>query len=291
MNNPSRQTLALNQGGVSQLVWDSDKPVLHFAHATGFNAETYRTLLSPLADDFRIFASDARGHGSTTLPSKPGMARGWKIFRDDLIAILDRVAPQGAILAGHSMGGAVSLMAAATRPDKVKALVLVEPVLMPRSLWWRMMLTRFGLRSGKPGLAERALKRRDVFPSLEIAAAAYRRRGAFRTWPEEVMIDYIKGGFASAESGFRLRCAPAWESECFRSTPFGVSRLVERLGCPLTIIHGEYASTSSQGELAIIGRLYPQTRIVAQKGATHFLPMEYPDLVRDEIQRVVDSRP
>ncbi len=291
MNNPSRQTLALDQGGVSQLVWESDKPLLHFAHATGFNAETYRTLLSPLTNNFRAVASDARGHGSTTLPSKPGMARGWKIFRDDLIAILDRVAPQGAVLAGHSMGGAVSLMAAAARPDKVKALVLVEPVLMPRSLWWRTMLTRFGLRSGEPGLAERALKRRDVFPSPEMAATAYRRRGAFRTWPEEVMIDYIKGGFEPVEGGFRLRCAPAWESECFRSTPFGVSRLVERLGCPLTIIHGEYASTSSQGELAIIGRLYPQTRIVAQKGATHFLPMEYPDLVRDEIRRAADARP
>ena len=182
MTDPSRQTLALGQGGVSQLVWERDAPLLHFAHATGFNAETYRGMLSPLADRFRIVASDARGHGSTTLPAEPGMPRGWKIFRDDLIAVLDRIAPNGAILAGHSMGGAVSLMAAAARPDKVKALVLIEPVLMPRAFWWRMMLVQLGLRASEPGLAERALKRRDVFPSLEMAMAAYKGRGAFATW-------------------------------------------------------------------------------------------------------------
>ena len=283
MNNPSRQTLALGQGGVSQLVWENDKPLLHFAHATGFNAETYRGLLSPLADRFRIVASDARGHGSTTLPAEPGMPRGWKIFRDDLVAVLDRIAPQGAILAGHSMGGAVSLMAAAARPEKVKALVLIEPVLMPRSLWWRMMLARFGLRSSEPGLAERALKRRDVFPSLEMVMAAYRGRGAFKTWPEEIIADYINGGFEAYEGGFRLRCKPQWESEIFRSAPFGVSRFAAQVRCPLTIIHGAYGSTSSEGELAVIKRLCSSARIVTEKGASHFLPMEYPQAVRDEI--------
>ncbi|MEI9932686.1 MAG: alpha/beta hydrolase [Rhizomicrobium sp.] len=221
MNNPSRQTLARDEGGVSQLVWDGGEPLLHFAHATGFNAETYRGMLSPLADRFRIVASDARGHGSTTLPAQPGMPRGWKIFRDDLIAILDRVAPQGAILAGHSMGGAVSLMAAAARPGKVRALVLIEPVLMPQSLWWRMMLARFGLRPSEPGLAERALKRRDVFPSLEMALAAYRGRGAFKTWPKKPSPTTSKAALSRSRVVSGLRCRPAWESECFRSAPFG----------------------------------------------------------------------
>lgn len=286
MNDPSRQTLALATGGVSQLVWENTAPLMHFAHATGFNAETYRGLLTPLSDRFRVVASDARGHGASTLPAEPGMPRGWKIFRDDLIAILDRIAPEGAILAGHSMGGAVSLMVAAARPDKVKALVLVEPVLMPRSLWWRMMLARLSMRPGEPGLAERALKRRDFFPSLEMAEAAYRRRGAFKTWPEETVADYIRGGFMPVEGGFRLCCTPAWESEIFRSAPFGVSRFAAQIHCPLTIVHGEHGSTSSGGELSIIKRLYPPARIVSQKDASHFLPMEYPDLVREEVLRI-----
>ena len=86
-----------------------------------------------------------------------------------------------------------------------------------------------------------------------------------------------------------MRCRPAWESECFRSAPFGVSRFVAKVRCPITIIHGEIGSTSSEGELALIKRLNPSVRIVAQKGASHFLPMEFPELVREEIARIASA--
>ena len=56
-------------GEVSYLEWENSGPALHFAHANGFNAETYRRLLQPLASLFHIFALDMRGHGFTTLPT------------------------------------------------------------------------------------------------------------------------------------------------------------------------------------------------------------------------------
>src|SRR6476661_9165210 len=102
MSEPSRETIRLPDGAVSCLTWKENGPPLHFAHANGFNAETYRGLLSPLSDRFHIMACDARGHGRSTLPATPGLARGWTIFRDDLVGVLDRIAPDGAILAGHS---------------------------------------------------------------------------------------------------------------------------------------------------------------------------------------------
>ena len=39
------------------------RPVLHWAHANGFNGQTYAPLLAPLAERFDIYAWDARGHG------------------------------------------------------------------------------------------------------------------------------------------------------------------------------------------------------------------------------------
>jgi pimeloyl-ACP methyl ester carboxylesterase len=64
MTEPVRKTVALPDGDVSCLEWPGNGTPLHFAHATGFNAETYRSLLQPLAETFHIFAGDARGHGS-----------------------------------------------------------------------------------------------------------------------------------------------------------------------------------------------------------------------------------
>jgi pimeloyl-ACP methyl ester carboxylesterase len=274
MSESVRETIQLTDGAVSAIAWNSDGPLLHFAHANGFNAETYRGLLAPFSGQFRIVASDARGHGRTTLPATPGLQRNWTIFRDDLVAILDRVAPQGAILAGHSMGATASLMVAALRPEKVRALVLVEPVLMPQ-----------GVGPGDNELARRAEKRRDAFSSLDEAFALYRGRGAFKTWPDETLRDYLEGGLEPWEGRMRLSCRPAWEAEDFRSTPSGVSALARDLRCPVTLIHAKSA-TASENEVAIFRKLYPNRRVVLKTEATHFLPMEFPELVRDEITRI-----
>jgi pimeloyl-ACP methyl ester carboxylesterase len=277
-----RRTIPLADGEASQLAWDGAGPALHFAHATGFNAGTYRGLLTPLARSLRVLASDARGHGLSQLPARRGMARGWTIFRDDLIGILERTAPEGAILAGHSMGATVSLMVAAERPELARALVLVEPVLMPRE---------FERLRTEPELARKAERRRDRFPSLDAALEAYRGRGAFKTWADETIADYLKGGTVRDGDLIRLSCAPAWEAECFRSTPFGISETAAKLRCPVTLVHGEIGSTSGASELEAFARLYPKTRVVEQKGASHFLPMEFPQIVREEILNVRNARP
>src|SRR6185312_3241005 len=250
-----RQSLALADGEVSQLVWEGDGPMLHFAHANGFNAGTYRGLLAPLCRSFHVVASDARGHGFTRLPTTPGLAAGWTIFRDDLIAVLERIAPKGAILAGHSMGATASLMVAALRPDLVHALVLVEPVLVPKHI-----------TVGASELSLRATKRRDTFASLEAALDTYRGRGAFKTWPEETIRDYLEGGLEPFDGGVRLSCRPAWEAEDFRSAPPGKSELAAKLKCPVTLIHAD-DGTAGAGEVAIFKRLYPATRVLSQPGA------------------------
>ncbi|MBV8976790.1 MAG: alpha/beta hydrolase [Alphaproteobacteria bacterium] len=278
MSDPLRITVDTAQGAMSVLEWpNAHAPLLHFAHANGFNAQTYQGLLSPLQDDFHILAGDARGHGFTALPTPQGLARDWTIFRDDLIALLDRVAPQGAILAGHSMGATASLMAAVERPELVQALVLAEPVLVPQ-----------GAPTGENELSLKAARRRDVFASADEAFEAYLGRGAFKTWPQETLRDYLCGGLEPFEGGVRLRCRPSWESEDFRSTPAGVAALARRVRCTVTLIYGAQG-TASQGEVALFRQLHPETRVIAEAKASHFLPMEFPALVRAEILRLKNA--
>ena len=94
-----RKKMALADGEVSYLEGASEAPLLHFAHATGFNAETYRGLLTPLQGRFRVAAADLRGHGFTTLPAPPGPQADWFTFGQDLARILDVLAAGPAALA------------------------------------------------------------------------------------------------------------------------------------------------------------------------------------------------
>jgi pimeloyl-ACP methyl ester carboxylesterase len=291
MTEPTRKSIALGQGEVSALEWLTLGQALHFAHANGFNAETYRALLQPLSDRFHVIASDARGHGFTTLPTTPGLAEDWRIFRDDLVLLLDAIGSKPVVLAGHSMGGTASVMAAAMRPDLVRALILIEPVFVPT---WPYLLSRamraVGMKPPIPDLAERAERRRDVFPSFDAALAAYVGRGAFKSWPEEVVRDYLKGGLLPTGNGdeMRLACRPTWEAEDFRATPLGIMKLGAKITCPVTIVHGgKSGGTCRDADAAAFARAHGYTRIVKVAEASHFLPMEFPDIAREEISRIL----
>src|SRR5215472_2777527 len=183
MTEPIRKEIARDGGHVSYLEWHSAHPALHFAHANGFNGEVYRSLLAPLAARFQVFASDMRGHGFTTLPTAPGITKGWKVHGDDLNEFLASVHSGPLILAGHSMGAIASLMVAAHHPERVRALVLAEPVLVPSAMAFALMrLVRVSsVRPAVPDLAEQAARRREIFASFDEAFFAYRGRGAFKT--------------------------------------------------------------------------------------------------------------
>ena len=99
---------------------DPARPVdVVFSHANGFNAYTYRSILDPLAADLRVVAYDLRGHGRTTLPVPTEARPDWWDLCDDLLAVMDALAlEKPVVLAGHSFGATVSLMAAQRRPTR-----------------------------------------------------------------------------------------------------------------------------------------------------------------------------
>lgn len=293
MTAPIRKEIACDGGHVSYLEWERGHAALHFAHANGFNGEVYRTLLSPLASRFQIFASDMRGHGFTTLTTAPGMTKGWTVHGVDLNQFLARVHPGPLVLAGHSMGAIASLMVAAHHPERVHALVLVEPVLVPSAMAFALAQLARATRISQPpapDLAERAARRREIFASFDEAFFSYRGRGAFKTWPEQVLRDYLTGGLEPTGNGSerRLACRAWWEAENFRSSPPGITRLAKLVRCPVTIIVGENG-TARERELSLMMRLHRGTRLVRVPGASHFLPMERPEIVRDEIERVMHA--
>ncbi|MGI9169856.1 MAG: alpha/beta fold hydrolase, partial [Caulobacteraceae bacterium] len=110
----------------------ADRPIdLIFLHANGFNAAAYRAILAPLAAGRRMMAVDQRGHGATTLAAEIEGRTNWHDFRDDLLALLAVLNLKDVILAGHSMGGTTSLLAAAEAPTRVRSLVLFDPVFLP----------------------------------------------------------------------------------------------------------------------------------------------------------------
>ena len=282
-------TIALPSRGGEMAAYEmgpADRPVdLVFSHANGFNARTYRSLLAPLADRFRILMVDMRGHGRSRLPADPEGRTSWRDFTDDLLAALEAENLSNVVLSGHSMGGCVSLMTSAEAPTRVRSLVLFDPVVMsidtpqpPRE------------EMARSPLALGARNRRSVFPSHAAVVEAYRGRGAFKTWPEAALVDYVTDGFVARPDGeVELACAGAWEASNFTTADeagflaFGASR------CPIHVLRAEHGSTCRVDghidELTADGRIHIET----VPGTSHFLPMECPDLVRSALEAALTA--
>jgi len=80
----------------------------------------------------RLAAFDFRAHGRTAL-GDPAKLR-LEIFADDLVAFLDHLQVERAVLGGISMGAAVALIAALRHPKRCIALVLSRPAWLDGSM-------------------------------------------------------------------------------------------------------------------------------------------------------------
>jgi pimeloyl-ACP methyl ester carboxylesterase len=264
---------------------DERRPVdVVFLHATGFNAMTYRSILAPLSPGLRILAVDQRGHGASRLPAEPLKLRSWKPYRDDLLALLSALAGPPPVLAGHSMGGTVSLLAAAARPAAVSGLVLFDPVVLNRWQTIAALLPGGSKAMKRSPLALGAAKRRSVFDSVEAVFAAYKGRGAFKTWSDIMLADYVAGGFLERPDGkVQLACDPLMEAAIFANHGHNAWAAAARVKAPFRVFKAEHGSTCKigSGEAFFAGNRRSSLSTVA--GSTHFLPMERPDVVRDAL--------
>ena len=261
----------------------ADRPVdIVFSHANGFNALTYRSILAPLMADYRILAIDLRGHGASTLPTVAEGRTDWSDFRDDLVALLAAEISAPVILAGHSMGGTSSLLAAARAPEAVKSLALFDPVFFDAA--------RAAQIGGTNMLAEGADRRRSTFASKADVVTAYTGRGAFRTWQPEQIADYVEAGFRETSDGqVTLTCARGWEASNFRTHGSDIWTALGDGRRRIRILRADIGSTARIDDNLDALRAMAHVTYETVPDTTHFLPMERPDLVCAVLREMLDA--
>jgi pimeloyl-ACP methyl ester carboxylesterase len=264
---------------------------VHFAHATGFNAASYRGLIDALDPAIDLRLMDARGHGRTEAVADPKRLHSWKRYRMDLEAFVETLR-QPVVLAGHSMGATVSMALAAARPDLVQGLVLIDPVIVPPRLVPVMTVARaLGFGGRILPIVRVAARRRMEFPSKEAAVENYVGKGPFRTWKREWIEAYVDGGTVVTETGsVRLSCDRAWESKTFAVATPNPYRALRKVQCPITLFAREHPGPPFTRESRdAFMRCQPDTRLLILEDVTHFMAMERPEIAVEEIERMAQT--
>lgn len=97
------------------------KDILHFSHANGFPASTYRTIFAELADDYELRYIERIGHDR-----RYPVTRDWPHLVEQLLDDIGSRYERPVWLVGHSLGGYLSLMAALKKPQWVRGVVMID---------------------------------------------------------------------------------------------------------------------------------------------------------------------
>jgi len=95
--------------------------LLHGASTTG--RATFAAQIPALAESFRLYLPDGRGHGRTIWDAADGFEAGWLV--DDLQAFVDGLGLGTFHLIGFSMGATTALGFAVRAPERLRTLVVV----------------------------------------------------------------------------------------------------------------------------------------------------------------------
>ncbi|GAA0363886.1 alpha/beta hydrolase [Actinoallomurus spadix] len=99
-------------------------PPLLLVHGWGSDSQEWAWHLPDLVTRRRVIAVDLRGHGASSTPPSGFRPRD---MATDLLRLLDHLDVPQVIGVGHSMGGQIVSILAVEHPDRVKALVCVDP--------------------------------------------------------------------------------------------------------------------------------------------------------------------
>jgi pimeloyl-ACP methyl ester carboxylesterase len=248
-----------------------DAPLVILLHGFPETAWCWRRQFAPLAAaGYRVVAPNQRGYGESDAP-RAVRDYGLDPLAADLAALVGALGRERAHLVGHDWGGAVAWWLAATRPESIERLAVINvphPSAMrrqllrdPRQLARSWYIFFFQL----PGLPERWLRR-----NLRRMLFATSRRGTF----DEPLLALYEQAWSRPGA---MRAMLAWYRAALRHPP-GRPRLA-RVAAPTRILWGAR-------DRALVAELVPASLRRCESGevtwferATHWVHHEEPEAV------------
>lgn len=280
MEAPQLQLISVNGQQLAVWDWPGEDPPLVFAHATGFHARCWDCIIRMFPGRHRI-ALDARGHGRSSKPDPPYR---WRDFGKDLAAVAERLHVRHALGIGHSSGGHMTALAAALRPETFAALLLLDPTIYPREEY------------GTPAPdASFTLRRRAVWNSPDEMFERFRDRHPFSLWQPDILRDYCDFGILPNGSGHVLACPPVVEESIYANSKTPESDVYPEIATirqPVVVMRAGITRTPDTFDLAAsptavnLASKFAHGRDIVLPGCSHYIPMELPDRVAEEIRRL-----
>jgi pimeloyl-ACP methyl ester carboxylesterase len=102
------------------------KPQMLCLHGSAAHAHWFDFVASGLNDEYHVLAPDQRGHGDSDWDLSAQPEYNYDRYAADLHELVGKLDLRDFILVGHSMGGLVSTVYAATYPGRARAFIMID---------------------------------------------------------------------------------------------------------------------------------------------------------------------
>lgn len=255
---------------LSALKWGSASPKIVFVHGSAQNAHTWDTVCLALGE--AALAVDLPGHGHSSWRDDGDYSPRTLAF--DIAPIIERHAPDAALVCGMSLGGLTTLALAYQRPDLVDRLMMVD--ITP------------GVTGEKAKAISDFVNGPQSFASFDDLLARTIEHN-----PTRSQSSLRRGILHNARQlddlswvwRYDRRSHPRRERS--ESVAAGMWEMIERLPCPLTLVRGGTSPVVDDADVAELRRRKPDAIVHVVDGAGHSVqgdrPRELASLVRQEL--------
>jgi pimeloyl-ACP methyl ester carboxylesterase len=242
-------------------------PAVIFSHGLFMDHEMFAPQVEALKGKYRCITWDERGHAGTASDTLAPFT--YYDSADDLAALLAHLGIKQAVLAGMSQGGFLSLRAALTHPEIVRALILID--------------TQAGQEDPE-----------RLKGHMQLA----------NTWAEHGLSDQLAGIIEGIILGENWAGAEAWKAKwrkiktvnmlaCMNTlaTRDDVTPKLGQIKVAALVVHGD---ADAAIELALAEKLtagLANARLVVVPGAGHAANLTHPALVNSAIESFLASLP
>ena len=229
-------------------------------HGGAAHAHWYDFVAPGFTPDHRVLSLDLRGHGDSAWADTHTYS--WKTYGADIDALVEKLDLRDFVLIGHSMGGMISLVYAATHSGRVGRLVIVDSImLMPMD---RVLKMR-----------EFAAKPARSYATQEELVARYRLEPADSQMAAPDVIQRM-----ALHSG-RQDAHGQWQHKADRRVYANFEQiegipLWEKIKVPALAIRGERSTRFTPEVLAEVRARAPQVQIAEVPASDHHIMLDNP---------------
>ena len=237
-------------------------------HGGAAHAHWFDFVAPGLTPDHHVLAPDLRGHGDSAWADPRTYS--FKTHAEDINAFLEKLDLRDVVLIGHSMGGMISLIDAATNPGRIARLVIVDStMLMPMDRVTKMR--EFSARPGRSYATRDELVARYRLEPAETQMAA----------PEVIHRMAINSGRQDADG--------QWRHKADRRVYVNFEQIAgvplwEKIKVPALVIKGEHSKRFTPGILAEVRAKAPQVQMAEVPASDHHITLDNPQGFVDAVR-------